>query len=215
VRDWVGWHNAYDDVGSSLHRRLRIVQGLVVDALDQMPRRPIRVVSLCAGQGRDVIGALAEHPRRHEVTARLVELDEHNVGVARASARAAGLDGVEVMAADAGVTDSYLGAVPADLVVVCGVFGNIVDDDIAFAIEQLPQLCAEGAIVIWTRNREPVDLTTTIRKWFAAAGFGEVALVAPPDVSFAVGAHRLLGTPVRLSLGIRIFEFLDEQLPAR
>lgn len=215
VRDWVGWHDAYDEPGSSLQRRLRIVQELVVDALDQMPRRPLRLVSMCAGQGRDVIGALARHPRRHEVTARLVELDESNAAAARSGARAAGLDGVEVVSADAGLTDAYLGAVPADIVVVCGVFGNIVDADIAFTIEQLPQLCADGATVIWTRNREPADLTTTIRKWFAAAGFGEVALVAPPDVSFAVGAHRLLGTPTRLSRGVRFFEFLDEQLPAR
>ena len=211
----MGWHDAYDEPGSSLHRRLRIVRELLVDALDQMPRRPLRLVSMCAGQGRDVIGALAEHPRRHDVAALLVELDEGNAEAARAGARAAGLPGVQVVSADAGLTDAYRGGVPADIVVVCGVFGNIVDDDIAFTIEQLPQICADGAIVIWTRNREPADLTTTIRKWFAAAGFGEVALVAPSDVSFAVGVHRLLGTPTRLSRGVRFFDFLDEQLPVR
>jgi hypothetical protein len=33
--------------------------------------------------GRDVIGVLAGHPRRDDVRARLVELDERNVAVAR------------------------------------------------------------------------------------------------------------------------------------
>ncbi|GHD35622.1 hypothetical protein GCM10010335_31060 [Streptomyces galbus] len=31
---------------------------------------------MCAGQGRDLIGVLAGHPRRDDVRARLVELDE-------------------------------------------------------------------------------------------------------------------------------------------
>ena len=188
---------------------------MLADALDQAPaRRPLRLVSMCAGQGRDVIAALASHPRGPEVRARLVELDGRNAALARDGARAAGLTGVEVVEADAGLTDAYAGAVPADVVLVCGVFGNVVDDDIACTIEQLPRLCADGATVIWTRNREPVDLVPQVRKWFAAAGFGEVDLVTPPDVKFAVGAHRLLGAPTRLVRGLRMFEFLDEQLPA-
>jgi hypothetical protein len=212
----VGWHDAYDDLGSPLRRRLHEVSRLVAEAVDQAPRRrPVRLVSMCAGQGRDVIAALDGHPRRHEVVARLVELDPRNADLARAGARAAGLDGIEVVTADAGLTDAYAGAVPADVVLVCGVFGNVVDDDIACTIEQLPRLCAEGATVVWTRNREPVDVVPQVRKWFAAAGFGEVDLVTPPDVSFAVGAHRLLGVPLRLVPGVRLFDFLDEQLPAR
>ncbi len=35
------------------------------------------------------------------------------------------LRGVEVIAADASMTDAYVGAVPADLVLLCGVIGNI------------------------------------------------------------------------------------------
>jgi hypothetical protein len=35
-----------------------------------------------------------------------------------------------VICTDAGVTDVYAGAVPADLLLVCGVFGNIGDADV-------------------------------------------------------------------------------------
>ncbi len=216
MRDWVGWHDAYDEPGSALRRRLATVRGMVADAVDQAPRRrPVRLVSVCAGQGRDVIGALARHPRRREVSARLVELDPRNAELARLRARAAGLDQVTVVTADAGRSDAYVGATPADVVLVCGVFGNVADDEIPCIIEQLPRLCAEGATVVWTRNREPVDDVVRVRKWFAAAGFGEVDLVAPDDVAFVVGSHRLLGVPSRLVPGVRMFEFLDEQLPAR
>ena len=190
-----------------------MVRRLVDQALDGLPKRPLKVVSMCAGQGRDVIPVLARHPRRHDTDVRLVELDARLARHAREQARRAGLDRVEVVTADAGVTDVYAGAVPADLVLVCGVFGNVVDDDIALTIEQLPRLCAEGGVVLWTRNREPVDIIPKVRHWFAAAGFGEIELVTPPGVTFAVGAHRLLGPPSSFAPGIRLFEFLDERLP--
>jgi hypothetical protein len=215
VRDWVEWHNAYDEPGSSLQRRLVVVQRMIVEALDRMPPGPIRVVSMCAGQGRDLAGALEGHPRKLDVTGRLVELDQRNARIARAALAAVGAEGIEVVEVDAGMSDAYAGAVPADLVLAVGVFGNVVDEDIAFTIEQLPQLCAEGAVVLWTRHRLPNDLTQRIRQWFAAAGFGEIDLVAPPDVGFVVGSQRLLGKPSRLAKRVRFFEFLDEQFPTR
>ncbi|HEX3392865.1 MAG TPA: class I SAM-dependent methyltransferase, partial [Solirubrobacteraceae bacterium] len=148
--DWQAWHEDYENRDSALGRRLVLVQAQVRTALDRAPPGPIRAVSICAGQGHDLIGALAQHPRRGDVTARLVELDEHNVGIARRAAHAAGLDGVEVVAADASVTDAYAGAVPADLILLCGVLGNITAADIANTIRHLPSLCAPAATVIWT-----------------------------------------------------------------
>ena len=59
-RDWHEWHAAYDNPGSGLARRLAWVQDQVRAALDAAPAGPVRVISLCAGQGRDLIGALAQ-----------------------------------------------------------------------------------------------------------------------------------------------------------
>jgi hypothetical protein len=139
--------------------------------------------------------------------ARLVELDERNVAVARQAARAAGLGGVEVKRADAGVTDACVGAVPAQIVVVCGIFGNISDGDIQGTVAALPSLCAPGALVLWTRHRRPPDLTPAIRSWFGAAGFGEEAFDASQDGFMSVGAHRLTGEPAALRPGLRLFTF--------
>src|ERR1700722_12020413 len=112
-RDWVEWHRDYDDPGSLLSRRGECGQGPPRAEGDRAPAGDVRLISLCAGQGRDVIGVLTGHPRRDDVRARLVELDERNVAVARQAVRAAGLDGVEVLQADAGTTDACVGAVPA------------------------------------------------------------------------------------------------------
>lgn len=206
-RDWVEWHRDYDDPGSLLSRRLELVQGHLRAELDRAPAGGIRLISLCAGQGRDVIGVLADHPRRDEVCARLVERDERNVAIALQAARAAGLNRVEMLQADAGVTDACAGAVPAEIVVVCGVFGNITATDIEATVAALPSLCAPSALVLWTRHRMPPDLTPVIRSWFREAGFGEEAFDISFDGFMSVGAHRLTGEPAALVPGQRLFTF--------
>jgi Putative methyltransferase len=208
AEDWLEWHRPYDDPNSHLARRLTIVQQRIREALDHHRDSWIRIVSMCAGQGRDLVGALAGHPRRDDVDARLVELDPRNVEAAGAAIEEAGLRGVDLLMGDAGTTDSYVGAVPADLVLACGVFGNVSDDDIAETIRLLPQLCARRATVIWTRHRLDPDLTPTIRGWFADAGFDELHFDAPSDDWFTVGVHRLRREPQVLEPGTRMFEFV-------
>ncbi|WP_433335537.1 SAM-dependent methyltransferase [Spirillospora sp. CA-294931] len=207
-RDWAAWHGAYDDPRSALSRRLRSVQQRVREALDSAPPGPIRVVSTCAGQGRDLIGAVKRHPRRHDLVGRLVELDEANVRAASGAARRAGLDGLDVVVGDASRTDAYVGAVPADLVLICGVFGNITDPDVERAISLLPQLCAENAQVIWTRNRQPPDLTPDLCRWFEKHGFQKRWLSPPEERAYGVGAHRYTGAPIPLEPGVRLFTFI-------
>jgi len=205
--DWVEWHRDYDDPGSLLSRRGELVQGHLRAELDHAPAGHIRLISLCAGQGRDVIGVLADHRRREDVRARLVELDEVNVAVAQQAAQAAGLDGVEVLQADAGITDACAGAVPAQIVLVCGVFGNISVSDIQVTVAALPSLCAPGALVLWTRHRVPPDLTPAIRSWFSEAGFREEAFDVSQDGFMSVAAHRLTGEPAALTPSQRLFSF--------
>jgi hypothetical protein len=206
-RDWVRWHREYDDPDSRLSRRLAVVQDLLRDAINRTDV-PLRLISMCAGEGRDVIGVLADHPRRNEISARLVELDPRNAGAARASAREAGLDQVEVVEADAALTDSYAGAVPAGIILACGIFGNISEGDIQRTVEQLPSLAAPGAIVLWTRGqRRDATIARTICGWFEAAGFEEVAFVEPENETFRVGAHRLVAEPRPFEGGVRMFEF--------
>jgi hypothetical protein len=161
---------------------------------------------MCAGQGLDVIPVLAELGRE-EVAALLVELDPHNADVAEVSARSAGLDSVRVLQADAALTGNYADAVPADVILACGIFGNITDTDIEFTVKHLPMLAAEGATVIWTRGRFVNDVTPTIRRWFEEAGFEEVAFDAPDDYHYRVGVNRLVRAPDPFDPDITLFRF--------
>ncbi|SBT53205.1 class I SAM-dependent methyltransferase [Micromonospora auratinigra] len=207
TRDWYAWHADYADPDSALSRRLAEVQGRVRDALDQAPAGPVRVISLCAGQGHDLIPVLAAHPRRDEVTARLVEWDARNVEVARRAVREAGLTGVEVVAGDAARTDRYADLVPADLVLLCGIFGNVVDADIRATVRHAASLCATGGTVVWTRHRREPDLVPAICDWFAEEGFAPVAVSSPAD-GVGVGVHRLTGPPRPLAAGATMFTFV-------
>jgi ubiquinone/menaquinone biosynthesis C-methylase UbiE len=150
--NWSDWHQAYDDPNSALSARLRVVEQQLRAALEGCPPGPVRLLSVCAGQGHDVIGALHGHPRCNDVHATLIELDADNVRVACERVAAAGLSNVEVVERDASRTDIYQRLVPADVVLVCGLFGNLGDADIRRTIGHLPMLCARGASVLWTRG---------------------------------------------------------------
>jgi hypothetical protein len=191
VKDWVAWHEAYEDPESALSVRLERVRLHLTRAIDHAPPGPVGVVSLCAGQGHDVLGVLPEHRRRDDVRALLIEFDPDNAGVARRRADEAGLTQVQVREADAAVVSNYADALPTEVLLLCGIFGNISDAEIERVVRATPAMCAPGATVIWTRHRRDPDLTPRIRSWFEASGFEEVAFDAPPTGTLVgVGVHR-------------------------
>ena len=195
MTDWQAWHSRYDDPASPLSRRLAVVQALLRDALLARPTGPIALTSACAGDGRDVRGVLAGHPRSADVQAVLVEKDPT---LAAASGARVG---------DAGDLSTSEGVPRAAVLLLSGVFGNISDEDVRSTVDNASRLCAPGATVIWTRTREAPDLTPTVRGWFAEAGFVEEAFEAPDGVRFSVGVHRLAATPRPLGEG-RLFTFV-------
>jgi hypothetical protein len=205
--DWLSWHAAYDVSASPLARRLRVVQQQIRLVLGAQPPGPVKVISVCAGQGRDLLEVLTGHPRRGDVHARLVERDGRNAAVARKTAGTAGLDQLEIVVGDAALTDHYQDIAPADLVMLCGVFGNISDEDIERTVAACPQLCGTGATVVWTRHRGEPDRVPLICDWFERRGF-ERQWLSEPDAGFGVGVHRFAGQSQPLELGIRMFRFV-------
>lgn len=207
LRDYVAWHDAYDRPGSGLQLRLLTVQELIASVLDEAPPGPVRVISMCAGQGRDLIGVARRHRRGGDLTGLLVEADPRNVAVARDAIGRAGLSGLTVQEGDAGTSDSYTDAIPADLLLAAGIFGNVSREDIRQTIRFLPALCAPGALVIWTRHPEPDGIMQTIENWFTEAGFRPQALIVPEGNLFGVGAGRLTGTPASFRQKEKMFTF--------
>jgi hypothetical protein len=207
---WVSWHDDYDDPESDLSQRLIAVQHRLADAINQAPPGAIRVISACAGQGQDVIGVLKSHPRASDVQALLVESDQHNVGVARDRIAAASITGVDVLQADAGLTCTYRDAVPVDVLLLCGIFGNVRDEDVRRTVSNASRLCAPRATVLWTRHRRDPDRTGEIREWFADAGYEELAFDSPGPDRFALGTIRLVAPPLAYRSDLRLFTFWEE-----
>lgn len=208
--DWLAWHADYADPVSPIAQRLPVVQAHIRSFLDHNDARGLRVISFCSGTGSDLLPVLRDHPASEGVRARLVELNPELAERARVTASEFGLAGVEIATGDAGTTEAFAGAVPADLVLVCGVFGNIPRSDVERTVRALPQFCAEDATVIWTRHRAQPDLTPSIRAWFAETGFAELAFDSPGANSYAVGSNRLVAPPQPLERNLHLFTFTRE-----
>jgi hypothetical protein len=199
--DWVEWHTAYES-DTPLARRLVAVQEQIARALTRAPSGPVRLLSLCAGEGRDVLPVLGRHPRGGDVVGRLVERDPRLC----ARAATAAPPGVAVVAGDAGTTAACHGAAPADLLLLCGIFGNVSDDDVRRTVAAVPALLTAGGTVIWTRHTGSPDLTPRLRAWFAAAGVAETAFVTGDRWSVGAGVRH--AGPDEPATDERLFTFV-------
>ena len=206
---WQHWHEQYAEADSALNRRLSIVRAHIVHWLEHRPPgQGRRILSLCAGDGRDVLGVLGQRPSdATAVQTVLVELDACLADAARHRAEDQGISNVDVRTADAGNTRAYADAVPADLLLLCGIFGNVSDDDVRRTVAAVPRLVGPDATVIWTRSRRAPDLTPRIREWFVDAGCEELAFNAPSDELFSVGVSRFTGAPAPLEDETVLFGF--------
>ncbi len=214
--DWEAWHDDYADPASALSARLAVVRSEIGAAFDRWAptnrNRPMTVLSACAGDGRDVLGVLAERKERlpgaiGPVEVALLETDRRNLARAERFCAEAGLPGVRLLDRDAGRSSSYLDTTPADLVLMCGVFGNLTDTDVRRLVGFLPALCRPGGTLIWTRSRRAPDLTPAIRGWLADTGFTELSFTAPAQVLGSVGANRFDGEPRPLVADQQLFRF--------
>jgi hypothetical protein len=179
-----------------MSRRLAMVQALLSDALLARPAGAIALTSACAGDGRDVRGVLESHPRADDVAAVLVEKDPV---LAEAGACLVG---------DAGELATYAEVPRADVLLLCGIFGNISDDDIRNTVDNASRLCREGATVIWTRTRTAPDATPMIRAEWAVAGWEETGFVTGrPTAEWSVGAAVLTREPLPYK-EMRLFSFI-------
>ena len=199
------WHDRYDNPTGSLSRRLLVVQQRIREFLDRCPPGPVRVLGMCAGDGRDLFGAVANHQRAAAVVGRLVEVDETLVERARSHAPPT----IEIHLGDAGLASSYAGAAPADLVLSCGVFGNVTADDVRATIAAWRSLCVPGGTVIWTRGGSPPDdPRPEVREWVREAGFSEVSYDVEPK-GFSVGVATMVGEAAPFDPDVRMFAFID------
>lgn len=194
ARDWHVWHRQYDEPSSSLSRRLEDVR-LQLAAILERGSGPLRLLSLCSGDGRDTVPVVAGSERHVDVT--LVELDPVLADRARTQAEQVGI-AADVRTADAGRADVWSDVLPVDVLMLCGVFGNVADADVERTVSAARSMLAPGGTVVWTRGSrlpddpsEGGDRAAWVRGLWVAHGFSEVAFVAPGDASYRVGVARL------------------------
>jgi len=208
--DWAKWHKNYE-ASPSLKARLLIVREQLSRCFDLQPPGVFQVLSICAGDARDLIGLLATHPRKMDVKAYLVEDNAELVENGRKVIVEAGFEEqLQFVVADATISSTYLGLVPVDVVLMAGVFGNLRSEEVARLIRNLSSLCKCGGYVVWTRHRRlhnGLNQIALIRRLFSESDFEEILIEDTPDDSFTIGSHRYKGAGQVLRGGIKLFEF--------
>jgi hypothetical protein len=186
-----------------------VVQAHLTECLEMAPRGPLRIVSMCAGDGRDVIGVLRSHPRRTEVTAWLVELDRESVAAGLRLASGAGLGkSVNFLHQDATAYETYLEIAPSDILLVCGVWGHVPVHERSPLVRAVTCFCSPGGTVIWTcGTKKGGTRLQEIQSLFTGSSWEIVRLSSTPDKRWAVATHRYNGPPNALPRGGPIFNF--------
>jgi len=134
-----------------------------------------------------------------------------NTAAAARLASDAGLGNVEIVTGDASLISQYADLAPADLVLACGLFGNMANAHIEATIGYCAQLCAMGGTVIWTRGRWAPDLVPQVCAWFEERDFERVWL-SGPEYGQCTGAHRRTAPPVPLDPGAVMFAFTSHDI---
>jgi hypothetical protein len=112
----------------------------------------------------------------------------------------------------AGNSDAYEGAVPVNLLLCCGVFGNITEAAIQNTISSWPMLCAPEATVIWTRGAFDHDLRPQIREWVKQAGFDELSFDGENE-QYGVGVAKIVRSPESYRRAVYFFRFVPKKEP--
>jgi hypothetical protein len=208
--DWFEWHRVYANPSSRASLRLVAVQRAIRQAIDELPPGAFHVLSLCSGQGHDIIGVLADHARRADADVTFVDADPRNIEHALTRAGEAGIDHVHGVVGDAGLSDSVAGVPRASLLLLVGMVAHLRPSDFVQLIGALPQICDEGAIVVW--NRRPGAATAwslrSARRAYRDAGFVDAGFTLPTSEVSRVSAERFVGVPAPLVPGRRWFTFV-------
>ncbi|HSW91655.1 MAG TPA: class I SAM-dependent methyltransferase [Candidatus Saccharimonadales bacterium] len=209
MKDWVSWHKHYDAEESPLNQRLALVQQAIRECLPDKLTAPYTILDICAGDGRDLIEVLGAYEHKEFLRGRLIELDPRLASEAQERATVAQLpSSVKIIQGDASLTHAYKADIPADLILICGVFGNISDDDVARTIQNLPKFCKRGTRVIWTRNRRAPDRTGVIRSLLVENGFDETEFTSTDDDSYGIGVSAFTSSPPAMGDNVTMFRFV-------
>ena len=99
---------------------------------------------------------------------------------------------------DAGHVATFEDRLPVDILMLCGIFGNVAREDVVRTVAAARLMVADGGAVIWTRGHrvsdEPGehdgDPADWVRRRFEAVGFEELAFVRPEEATYRVGLER-------------------------
>jgi 2-polyprenyl-3-methyl-5-hydroxy-6-metoxy-1,4-benzoquinol methylase len=201
---WYDWHiEKHSDPNSYTSQRMTDI-GLVIEEYLKDTVHRSNIVSVCAGQGLDLIPILRQYP--NSADAYLIDIEQQNID--HINKISTGLEGIHTYAADATVSNTYINnKIPrANLLLVCGVFAHLTSEDQSIFIQNMRSLLKPGGYVIWTRIDEYLN---DIHEKFENNGYKKIDLSHINLSTGSVGMSRLKESIKTLHPDKQIFNFLD------
>jgi amino acid adenylation domain-containing protein len=209
--DWNIWHAEYE-TSPALQARLNLVRAQIAEAVSQCPSGPIKIINMCSGDGRDLMLALHEHPRRNDAIAILIDNNLEIVTRGRQMAAEAHLgQQLTFIHGDASLARSYEHAGQADVLVLSGFLGHLRHDDALNFVRQLPMFCKNGGSVVWSRHlllHDGTEQVARIRGEFRRTGFEESHFSQTAEDGFAIGRSRFTGVAAPFDAQQKLFDFV-------
>ena len=135
---------------------------------------PQNLICLCSSYARTAMDAVGEHSSRDGIRVSVVESDPRTARSLREHARSRHVV-LDVVAGDAGSTDAYLDAVPADVVLASGSLADSAAGSLSRTTSAIRLLCAEGATIVWSHALSWPDRAREARRLFGSDSFTEIS----------------------------------------
>lgn len=207
---WTEWHeNAYNNTNSLAYQRTEIVKNLINKYLYEINKNVV-IVSIGAGQGRDILSVLKERKDNNRIFTYLIDTDMECLDYAKNYAEKNNIINVNVVNIDGSLTENYKDIPKADLIIFCGMMNQKNTEEVKSLANNMKFLCNEDAQIIWSRHGYDEDYSTSFRNVFNENFYKELDFYISHKEPFFVCRNiitsNLLNVEIEKNVKIFIFE---------
>jgi len=206
---WTEWHEeAYNDINSLPYQRTEIVKDLINKYLSEIDKN-IVVISIGAGQSRDILPVLIGRKDNDRITTYLIDTDIECLNYAKNYAKDNNIINVHIVDMDGSLVKNYKDIPKADLIIFCGMMTQKNTDEVKNLANNIKLICNEDAQIIWSRHGYDGDYSTPFRNVFNENSYKELDFYISHKEPFFICRNIMMPNPINIETekDVKIFIF--------
>ena len=206
---WTEWHEeAYNDINSLPYQRTEIVKDLINKYLSEIDK-DIVVISIGAGQSRDILPVLIGRKDNDRITTYLIDTDIECLNYAKNYAKDNNIINVHIVDMDGSLVKNYKDIPKADLIIFCGMMTQKNTDEVKKLANNIKLICNKDAQIIWSRHGYDKDYSTPFRNVFNENFYKELDFYISHKEPFFICRNIIMSNPLNIETkkDVKIFIF--------